>query len=613
MSDDNEALLNAFLEAHPNVSDEDRLKVVSSEIRELTFSNASDDVITQKYEELTRCLFDEWDAVYPWKEQVGVQTNSLDENHLWQILSKFRSGGVLNSSNEEEDQHDELRLAMAQVCHEWSLASKARGDLKKYVLSQGLRMILWPSCQTLDAVRLLGLVDVPAPNDDRLFVDERPRMQGLFEVERSQERRSEIRPSLSARALGATVKNLFCKEGFTARNCAEYLVPFMQPGRDETAVIDGKTFFNHRLDLVENSSPDLSGRDFLVRAFLFGIAVRRDDMEKTIGKSQVEDLVRAGLLSASPLFPWLVVAEYQIYPISPEDLGGSNDELCLFMTDWPMQSLRNEVHAVMSIGYDSLELMATTADGWKKGGTLLDMCCGSGVQGIFAATASGCFNRVLCCDLNVRACYVTAANSALNAIDSMVVVQSDLFDSLDARTKCSLILCNPPFVALPLETRGALFADGGIFGTTILERFFRHSMDYLEETGAVLMVSELPNIEDSCDLLRRFLPNNVRVAVSVVYVGSDVEAVTQYADERAKECGVSSGGIHCWVNAQTEATMKNRALAVLAVHKNEEGSALHCYHDESIVQYNEEVESPEDEVDALLSAQGTQFLRTCLL
>eukprot|EP00540_Astrosyne_radiata_P016018 CAMPEP_0116833560 /NCGR_PEP_ID=MMETSP0418-20121206/6504_1 /TAXON_ID=1158023 /ORGANISM="Astrosyne radiata, Strain 13vi08-1A" /LENGTH=39 /DNA_ID= /DNA_START= /DNA_END= /DNA_ORIENTATION= len=38
----------------------------------------------------------------------------------------------------------------------------------------------------------------------------------------------------------------------------------------------------------------------------------------------------------------------------------------------------------MPVGYDSLEMMAVSAAGRYNGGTLLDMCCGCGIQGIFA-------------------------------------------------------------------------------------------------------------------------------------------------------------------------------------------------------------------------------------
>eukprot|EP00957_Ditylum_brightwellii_P012310 930030-Ditylum_brightwellii.AAC.1 len=75
------------------------------------------------------------------------------------------------------------------------------------------------------------------------------------------------------------------------------------------------------------------------------------------------------------------------------------------MTDWPMESMQSTKHAIMAVGYDTLELLALSAvprGYYRSIGTtsddhhqtdrqqrrttrrLLDLCCGCGIQGLWA-------------------------------------------------------------------------------------------------------------------------------------------------------------------------------------------------------------------------------------
>jgi methylase of polypeptide subunit release factors len=129
-----------------------------------------------------------------------------------------------------------------------------------------------------------------------------------------------------------------------------------------------------------------------------------------------------------------------------------------------MESLRSTKEAVMSIGYDSLELMSLVGGRQSiDGGKLLDVCCGSGIQGIWevlvTASQGYLYSHVVMIDLNLRACKYTCAQVTINAFPSIPVVevrQGDLYAPLTISGRQTVyftkILSNPPFVAFPSET-----------------------------------------------------------------------------------------------------------------------------------------------------------------
>ncbi len=79
------------------------------------------------------------------------------------------------------------------------------------------------------------------------------------------------------------------------------------------------------------------------------------------------------------------------------------------------------------------------------GQRVLDLGCGCGVVGIWAAKLVGAENVVLC-DISREAARVSLENAARNGVPGVRVVVSDGFSALDA-TGFDWILCNPPYHA----------------------------------------------------------------------------------------------------------------------------------------------------------------------
>eukprot|EP00966_Prymnesium_polylepis_P049092 1135883-Prymnesium_polylepis.1 len=112
----------------------------------------------------------------------------------------------------------------------------------------------------------------------------------------------------------------------------------------------------------------------------------------------------------------------------------------------------------------------------RRARCVLDLCCGSGVQGLVAAATYA--DHVIAADVSGRAVRFTAFNARLNGLSRRLQpVQSDLYAHplIGASAPFDAILANPPFVAVPLRpiaeyAAWALYADGGPDGAAVSRR-----------------------------------------------------------------------------------------------------------------------------------------------
>lgn len=506
---------------------------------------------------------------------------------------------------------------------DWAIASKRAGKMDECVVAHKKRMDLVPRYKTTDAVRLLGL------SDNGRTIEELPPAKGLFERDSCTDTIDKFQPSSSAIDIGNQIRCIFEEHRYTLANCTIILISTVQESVSDGRMFSANSFFHHRHDLDMHPATSMSSLDVLVRLFLFGLALPLEMVRHTIGNNSVETLFEAGLICTSQADNCDVVGEVQIYPISPADLfldsSENSDWNCWFMTDWPMESLRLTRDAVMPVGYDTLELMSLSAAlKPSEYSCLLDLCCGSGIQGIFAVLCnSDRFSELVCSDVNERACRFAAANMALNTRDPDIVchaVKGDLYENVQGTF--DYILSNPPFVAIPShgisnQILPALYAvGGGADGMALLRRVVNESPKYLNGTSAVLLVvSELPNIESSCRLISSFLPKNTRAFIRIAYVGADVESVEQYAATREQEAP-NDIERRDWASELFYIGCTNRALALMSLSSIGNGSemALYQYGDRVVDGTEDNCSSNAlDEEDAFLTREGIQFTRNHLL
>ena len=154
---------------------------------------------------------------------------------------------------------------------------------------------------------------------------------------------------------------------------------------------------------------------------------------------------------------------------------------------------------------DALELMAKGTlrgkaydDSLKKGGDMLDLCCGSGAIGIsIAKLAKGA--HVTCSDLSKEALEVAERNARLNGCKSVKFVESDMFDAFCGRLgkkKFNLIISNPPYVppsvieGLEPEVRDhepMMALDGGRDGLDFYRIIAAQAPEHLKKGGVLML------------------------------------------------------------------------------------------------------------------------------
>ena len=134
----------------------------------------------------------------------------------------------------------------------------------------------------------------------------------------------------------------------------------------------------------------------------------------------------------------------------------------------------------------------------RKGGDVLDLCCGSGAIGISLAKLSSKLH-VTCSDLSRDALEVARRNAALNGCKGVKFTESDMFAAFKGKLgnkKFDLIISNPPYIppavieGLEPEVRDhepMMALDGGEDGLDFYRVIAAGAPDHMKK-GAVLML-----------------------------------------------------------------------------------------------------------------------------
>mmetsp|Transcript_134756 Transcript_134756/g.262426 ORF Transcript_134756/g.262426 Transcript_134756/m.262426 type:complete len:830 (-) Transcript_134756:240-2729(-) len=185
---------------------------------------------------------------------------------------------------------------------------------------------------------------------------------------------------------------------------------------------------------------------------------------------------------------FFVMANMTIWPCE-EDL--------LLATDFEQTFSSEGLEPVMYLSEDSLALVCGAPR--EKASSVLDICCGSGVQGIVALRHYA--DRATFIDLNPRAIRFTSFNLALNGMSERVdgLHLGNLYTTLQGTPKFDAIVANPPFVPNPqgiASGAGAMFGNGGDFGEDVFAGIVRGTSRLLGPGGRLSVVAMTPNVED---------------------------------------------------------------------------------------------------------------------
>jgi SAM-dependent methyltransferase len=212
-------------------------------------------------------------------------------------------------------------------------------------------------------------------------------------------------------------------------------------------------------------------QSLLVRLFLDGSAIGREEIESVLSGDDLSLLEGLGLIHPAPGDPRSCTATIAIYPI--EELYIASDRRHGFesTSDVPPSDL---VFSPMTRETQRfLRLMPR-----ESCNHVLDLCTGTGIAGLVAAARFA--RRVTLVDIAARSVRFAEFNVALNDLKNVRVVQSDLYATLGDE-HFDLIIAHPPYVPA-LETE-FVFRDGGEDGERVTRQMIAALGDHLASGG----------------------------------------------------------------------------------------------------------------------------------
>ncbi|MGH9349422.1 MAG: methyltransferase [Vicinamibacterales bacterium] len=162
----------------------------------------------------------------------------------------------------------------------------------------------------------------------------------------------------------------------------------------------------------------------------------------------------------------------------------------------------------MYIGPDSMWLLSALPAS-LCGKRVLDVCSGSGIQGLVCASRGA--RSVVALEKNPLAVSCARFNAVLNGLDDRYEVrESDLYTALVPGETFDLLVSNPPFMPAVQEVGFPMFADGGATGTELLERIVTELPSWIAEGGEAVFVAVLLGSGESVNFTRTVLAAHAR-------------------------------------------------------------------------------------------------------
>lgn len=214
---------------------------------------------------------------------------------------------------------------------------------------------------------------------------------------------------------------------------------------------------------------------FVFSVFRQGHAAEECHMRQYLPSTVFEAIVATGLLGQNRRGHW------DTRGISLIPLHG----LYLAVSLPPAYPTAKNKKQPVYIGPDSLWL-THAIPARLSGMRVLDMCAGSGIQGLLCATRGA--ESVVALEYAEEAVSIARFNVSLNQFDGIVEVrQSDLYSALNESEKFDFFVCNPPFMPVMEDVDYPICGTGGHDGTTLLRRIFTDLPLHLREGATGLL------------------------------------------------------------------------------------------------------------------------------
>jgi methylase of polypeptide subunit release factors len=261
--------------------------------------------------------------------------------------------------------------------------------------------------------------------------------------------------------------------------------------RESILLIGQRPYINPSfVDLYTLGRPTGAGKlHDLVRFFTVALPLERSALEATLSPSVVQRLI--SLRAVRELGKDLVESMVHIFPVEG---------------NYYFADVNNhEDNAIYKFGPDSLGLTAPVADVvstvYRPGSSVrvLDLCTGSGIQGINAALharAAGLTVDLNLVDINPRSKRFVTANLLMNGLDDVATWhEGDLFTALPddvTSPHFDVILANPPY--WPAHNK-LLFHAGGLDGEAVTKKVVSDGTPLLKENGLMFIVTPIFNTD----------------------------------------------------------------------------------------------------------------------
>jgi methylase of polypeptide subunit release factors len=232
----------------------------------------------------------------------------------------------------------------------------------------------------------------------------------------------------------------------------------------------------NRAAALERLRDDRTAAAVLARLFYLEGAEMAADLRRVLPGGELERLAAVGLTRTAG---GRVAARLRIDPIAGLYL----------LADRRME--RPVAHAlrlpsgdaVYPVGSDS-EILAELVSA-PEGSRVLDLCTGTGVQGLKTAALA---REVIGVDVGARAVALARCNAALNSLRNFEARRGDLFAPV-AGEQFDVVIANPPFVSSP--HRGPAYHCGGPLGDRVLRRVVSGLGPHLRPGGRAFAISHL--------------------------------------------------------------------------------------------------------------------------
>ena len=232
---------------------------------------------------------------------------------------------------------------------------------------------------------------------------------------------------------------------------------------------------------VDQSRVTLSGESdglsFLIRLFLLQEPLGAKDLESVFPARALEAMKDLGLLIEDPADKARMCASVALYPVGSLFIvsdhwttpGGDAPDL---PEDFVFPAITaNTSQFIATLPRDPCE-------------NFLELCSGAGVAALEAAWRA---HHAWAVDITERSTQMAEFNRLLNGIDSVTMIQGDLYECLGNLT-FDCIVAHPPY--MPVLNRTQFFYDGGVDGEQVTHRIVTGLPRYLRPGGRLYCLAQ---------------------------------------------------------------------------------------------------------------------------